>query len=214
MTQGELGHRVDIVFANHRGTAPGRVGPRGTQPDQVGAHTIDAGGETACGNLPQGMVIQGNRRQVVTRTLATLAQFLLGTGPLCAKSLGVAVEVQATADDLAPGRRLGLAAQDDVEAKAVEQLRTQFALFRVHGTDQDETSAVTMGNTVAFDAVGTTGRHIEQQVDHMIGQQIDFIDIQHAPVGCGEHPRGKLRAPLAQRRIQVQRAHQPFFGCT
>ncbi|MNE31368.1 hypothetical protein D3C80_1249330 [compost metagenome] len=71
-----------------------------------------------------------------------------------------------------------------------------------------------MGNTVAFDAVGTTGRHIEQQVDQMIGQQIDFIDIQHAPVGRGEHPRGKLRAPLAQRRIQVQRAHQPFFGCT
>ncbi|MCY1403671.1 hypothetical protein D9M71_188600 [compost metagenome] len=107
-----------------------------------------------------------------------------------------------------------MTAEGDVQTKAVEQLRTQFALFRVHGADQYELRRMPVGNAVALHQIGAAGSDVEQQVDHMIGQQIDFIDIQHAPVGCGEHPRGKLRAPLAQRRIQVQRAHQPFFGCT
>ncbi|MCY1441815.1 hypothetical protein D9M71_581520 [compost metagenome] len=67
-------------------------------------------------------------------------------------------------------------------------------------------------DAVALDAVGATGRHIEQQVDQGIGQQVYLIDIQHTAIGLGQHPRGKLRLALPQRGIQVEGADQPFFA--
>ena len=125
--------------------------------------------------------------------------------------LGVTVERQASANDLLPGLGLGQAFQRHVQAKTVEQLRAQLALFRVHGADQHETGIVPVRDAVALDAVGATGSHIEQQVNQRVRQQVDLIDIQHATVGLGQHPRGKLRLALPQRGIQVEGADQPLF---
>jgi len=47
----------------------------------------------------------------------------------------------------------------------------------------------------------------------MVGEQIDFIDIQHPAVGLGQHPRGELRLALPQCSIEVEGADQAFFGC-
>jgi hypothetical protein len=46
----------------------------------------------------------------------------------------------------------------------------------------------------------------------VIGQQVDFINVEHAAVSLGQYTGGKLCAPLAQGGVQVEGADQPFFG--
>ena len=58
MAQGKLRDGFDIFLADRISTAPCRVGPGATQPDQVRAQTVDTGGKTALGDLCQGLVIQ------------------------------------------------------------------------------------------------------------------------------------------------------------
>lgn len=106
VTQHEICHRIDIHRLNTFRTAPGGMRTGGTQPDQIGAQAIDGGGETALADLLQGVVIQGNRRQSHTGTLATLAQFILLRLPALQKRLRVGIEGQAAADDFGALGRL------------------------------------------------------------------------------------------------------------
>nr|VVM65263.1 hypothetical protein PS652_01489 [Pseudomonas fluorescens] len=187
------------------------MGPGGAQPDQVGAQAIDTCSKAALGNLREGLIIQGNLLQAFTGAMAAFTQSSLGRCPLRAERFGIAVEIQAPANDLATGLWQRLAFEHHVQAKAIEQLRAQLALLRVHGANQHETGAVAVGDTVTLDPVGATGGHVQQQVDQMIRQKIDFIHIQHAAIGLGQHPGRKLRLALAQRRIQVEGTDQAFF---
>ncbi|MOA07304.1 hypothetical protein D3C78_1269920 [compost metagenome] len=132
--------------------------------------------------------------------------------PLRTKRLGVGVEIQAPPYDLATGFRCRLPIKGDVQPKTIQQLRTQLTLLRVHGANQYKARAVTMRNTVALDSVGATGGDIEQQVDQMIGQQVDLIDIQHPPVSLGQHARRKLCLTLAQCGLQIKGTDQPLFA--
>ncbi|VVM57044.1 hypothetical protein PS645_01059 [Pseudomonas fluorescens] len=144
--------------------------------------------------------------------MAALAQKLLFAFPLGTESLRVTVEIQSTTDDPAALGRCRVAAECNVEAETVEQLWTQFALFRVHGADQYELRRMAMGNAVTLDDVGATGSDVEQQIDEVIRQQIDFIDIEHAAVGLGQNTGGKLRAAFAEGCVEVKGADQPLFG--
>ncbi len=210
MAQGKLGDRVDILFANGCCTAPGSMGTRRAQPDQIGAQAIDTGGKAALGDLRQRFVVEGNARQCTACCLATLTQRLLLALPLGAELLRITVEIQASTDDLAAFGRCGVTTEGDVQAKAIEQLRTQLALFRVHGADQHELRRMPMGNTVALNQIGAAGGHVEQQVDEVIGQQIHFIDVEHAAVSLGQYAgencaRPSLRA-ASRSRVPTRRS--------
>jgi len=188
------------------------MGTGGAQPDQIGAHTIDAGSEAALADLTQGGVIQRNIRQALAGILATHRQGILLALPALQEGLRVSIESQTATDDLGPFGRLRLAFEGQVEAEAIEQLRAQFTFLDVHRADQHEARSMAMGDTVTLDMVNPTGGGIEQQVDQMIRQQIDLIDIQHTAIGTGQQARGKLRAAFAQRRVQIQRADDALLA--
>ncbi len=160
------------------------------------------------------MVIQLDTCQQLTRLLTTKLQGVLLRLPLLAKHYRIAVEIQTATDDLTALGRLGLATQCDVQAKAIQQLRAQFAFFRVHGADQYEARCMAMGNTIPLDHIDAAGSNVQQQVDQMVGEQIDLIDVQHTAVGFGEYTRGKLCTTLGQRGVQIQRADQTLFSST
>ncbi|MCY1435504.1 hypothetical protein D9M71_516010 [compost metagenome] len=69
-----------------------------------------------------------------------------------------------------------------------------------------------VGNAIALDPVGTAGGDVEQQVDQMIGQQVDLVDIKNTTVGFGQYAWRKLRLALGQRRVQVKRTDQALFS--
>ncbi|KJU75381.1 hypothetical protein N619_21875 [Ectopseudomonas oleovorans] len=128
------------------------------------------------------------------------------------EGFGAGIEGQTATHDLGAFGRLRLAIEGQVEAEAIEQLRAQLAFLDVHGADQHEVRGMPMGDTVTLDVVDPAGGGIEQQVDQMIGQQVDLIDIQHAAIGPGQQTRGKLRAALAQRCVQIQGADDALLA--
>ncbi|MNN71460.1 hypothetical protein D3C81_1873990 [compost metagenome] len=109
MAQGELSDRVYILIANRCRAAPRRMRTGRTQPDQISAQAVDSSGKAALGNLHQRFIVEGNARQCAARVLAALTQRLLLALPFGAKLLRVAVEIQASADDLPALSRCGLA---------------------------------------------------------------------------------------------------------
>ena len=80
------------------------------------------------------------------------------------------------------GRRLDL----DGEAETVEQLRAQFAFFRIAAADQHEAGRMAHAEALALDDVDAGGRDVEQKIDEMVLEQIDFVDVEKAAIGLGE----------------------------
>ena len=65
----------------------------------------------------------------------------------------------------------------DAEPEAVEQLRSQLTLLRIHRPDQDEIGRVNDGHPLALDHVDPHGRRIEENVDQVVVEQIHLVDI-------------------------------------
>ena len=55
-----------------------------------------------------------------------------------------------------------------------------------------------MTDTVALDMVFAAGGDIEQQIDQMIGQQVDFIDVEQTAMGAGEQARREAYFTILQ----------------
>ena len=110
----------------------------------------------------------------------------VGFRPGGGEGYGVGFVSQASPDHLGPVRRLGQVGEIDHQAEAVEQLRPQFPLFRVHRADQHESGRMTQGKPFALHAMYATGRGIEQDIYQVVGEQIDLIDVEDAAIGSSE----------------------------
>jgi hypothetical protein len=64
----------------------------------------------------------------------------------------------------------------------------------------------------AFDHVDPHRRAVEQQIDHVVVEQVDFVDIEHAAIGRGQHARLKVAFALLDRLFDVERADDAVFG--
>ena len=73
-----------------------------------------------------------------------------------------------------------------MQTKAIEQLRSQVAFLRVARPDKYETRRMTDAQAFAFNHVHSACGHIEQQIDEVVLEQIDFIDVEKSTVGGGE----------------------------
>ncbi len=71
-----------------------------------------------------------------------------------------------------------------------------------------------MADAVTFNPVHTAGTDIEQQVDEVIGQQVDFIDVENALICFGEQSRVELDLLAIEDFLQIQRTQQHFFRGT
>ena len=62
-----------------------------------------------------------------------------------------------------------------------------------------------------LDHVLPRGRHVDQQVDQVVLQQVHLVDIQKAPVRPRQQPRLERPLPPRQRPLQIQRANHPVL---
>ena len=97
-------------------------------------------------------------------------------------------------------------------AKTIQQLRTQVAFFGVHGADEDEARGVGEADAFALDDVYAHRGGIQQQVDDVVIEQIDFIDIEDAAVGVGEDAGVEMTLALLDGLFDIQRADDAVFG--
>ena len=67
------------------------------------------------------------------------------------------------------------------------------------------------GHAFALHRVDAERRGVKQHVHQVIGQKIDFIDVQNAAMRRGEQARLKHASPFAQRPLQIERAEDAVF---
>ena len=56
------------------------------------------------------------------------------------------------------------------------------------------------------------GRHVEQHVHQVVGQQVDLVDVQHPPVGGGQQPGREPQLPAGEGGGQVEGPDHPVLG--
>ncbi|MEQ1913319.1 MAG: hypothetical protein ABMA15_31190, partial [Vicinamibacterales bacterium] len=105
----------------------------------------------------------------------------LPPGPL--KGVRVPIECEAPFEHLAPHGHIRWSLDVDRERESVQQLWAKGAFLRVHRTQQDEVRGLARAETLALNGVHATSDGIEQRICEMIGQQVHFIDVEHATVG-------------------------------
>ena len=102
---------------------------------------------------------------------------------------------------------------DDVHGvgEAVQQLRAQVAFFRVHGADQHKARRVLEADPFTLDHVDAHGGAVQQQVHHVVVEQVDFVYIEHAAIGRGQDARFEVALALLDGLFDVQRADHTIF---
>ena len=99
-----------------------------------------------------------------------------------------------------------------LQPEPVQQLRPQFSLLRVHGADQDEPGRMGKGYAFALHHVDAHSSSIEEDVGHVVVQQVDLVDIEDTAVDRREDARIDGYHPLTDRPLHVDGAHHPVFG--
>ena len=99
-------------------------------------------------------------------------------------------------------------------SEPVKQLRPQVAFFRIHRSNQDEACFNLSGKPFALQAVLTACGGIQGLVHQMVGQQIDFVHIQHPTVGLFEEPFMLPPFPLFHEQGGIHGTEQPFLRST
>ena len=118
--------------------------------------------------------------------------------PRRSEALGVAIECIALAHDGNAIGEDGWRLHVHRKTEAVEQLGPQFAFFGVAGSDQHEARGVADAQAFALDDVLAGGRHIEQQIDKVVFEQVHFVDVKEAAMRLRQQAR--LEAFLAARQ--------------
>ena len=186
MRQGQFRCGPDVLFANRFGSAPGRVRHGGAGYHQICAHPVDVECGTQRGDPAQLRVIEPDPVDEIPRGSDPPGQFGVGAGVAGGESGRVGFVIQPGADHRAAHG--DVAGRRDVhgQPEPVQQLRAQLALLGIHGADQHESRLVGVRHPVAFDVHPTHGGGVEQDIDEVVGQQVDLIDVQHAAVRPGQ----------------------------
>ena len=67
-------------------------------------------------------------------------------------------------------------------------------------------------HALALNEIAPHSGGVQQDVDHVVVKQVDFVNVQDAAVGGRQQARLKAAAALADSRLDVQRAHDRLFG--
>ncbi len=141
-----------------------------------------------------------------------LADLVVLALPLLDISCGIALELVTPSHDQDPRRQVFRRADFDRQSEAVEQLRTQVALFRVAAAHEHEARRVPDAEAFALDHVLTGGRHVEQQVDQVVFEQVHFVDVEKAAMGPCQQAGFEGLFALRQRTLQVEGADDAVFS--
>ncbi len=145
------------------------------------------------------------------RPIDLVAQLLLVRFPLFAEAFGIAFELQIAFEDRHARHLIVNALNIDGKRKPIEQLRPQIAFFGIHRADEDEARRVAERDAFALDHVDAHRRRVEQEIDHVIVEQVDFIDVQQAAIGRRQHARLEAANALLNRLLNVERADHAIF---
>ena len=212
MWQSEFRRGAQIVDVGVFAVVPRGMGGGRPRHHDVGAHAVDTGRRADFGDPEQCRVGELDSGQDRLGVLDPITQPLFGIRVPRAEGLRVRIELQSPADHVGAQCRVLRCGDLDGETEAVEQLRTQLALFGIHGADEHEPRRVGDRDAVAFHGDGAHGGGIEEQVDQMVVQQIDLVDVENPAVRLGQKARFEVHGALAERLFEVDRSGHAVLG--
>ena len=111
------------------------------------------------------------------RACDSFAQLLLIGGKRFTKRFAISIVTFATLDDVDTILEIVLVVTSACKSETIEQLRPEFSFFRITRTDQNKTRRMLDRNSFALDFISARHRHVEQQIDEVIFEQVYFVDI-------------------------------------
>jgi len=206
-------HCLPDIVAGDDGP-PLEGGDRLCRPDNgdVGAVGSDPEPDARLRHRVQESVISRDRRQQRPGSGDRFAQFLLCRGVRLPALPGIALEGLGGPDDRHTLGGVHAPLHGHLQPEPVQELRPQFTLLGIHGADQDEPGGVGEGYPFAFHHVDAHGGSIEEDVGHVVVQQIDLIDVEDAAVDRREDTRVDGHRSFTDRPLHVDGANHPVLG--
>src|SRR5206468_10321960 len=177
--------------------------------DDGAAQPVDVGGGAGQRHPLEHLVGQAHPGQALAGGGDAPAVGGVGGGPGLPERGRVGLVGQPPPDHLDALGDVAVAAHLDGDAEAVEQLRPQLALLRVHRADQQEAGGVADADALALDVVDAQGGGVQQQVDEVVAEEVDLVDVEDAAVGGGQQAGLEGAPALDQGALQVQRPGDP-----
>ena len=182
----------------------GREGFGGLEHDDVGAVPVHPGGDGLFHHRAHAGLVSPHARQQAAGRHDAFSQKPVLFPPVFAKFRRIALKIHAAGHDRHALFRFGHAAHFHAKAETVQQLRPQFAFFRVHGAHQGKTRRMRPGKAFALHGIDAHGRGVQQDVHQMVVQQIHLVHIENAPVGGGQQAVLETAAAVGQGRFHIQ----------
>mmetsp|Transcript_5608 Transcript_5608/g.19034 ORF Transcript_5608/g.19034 Transcript_5608/m.19034 type:complete len:695 (+) Transcript_5608:140-2224(+) len=137
---------------------------------------------------------------------------LLGLGRVLddgRRVVGEAVGHLRGLDALLEGK--GLRVRGEGHADAVEEVVAQLPLLRVVRGNEDGAARVPHREALALDNHLARADHGEEEVADGLVEEVDVVDVEHAPVRPGEEARLEDRLARLQRLLEVNRPEEAVF---
>lgn len=140
------------------------------------------------------------------------AQALLRGAEVLDEGPRIALKVQAPAHDERPALQVRLARNVHTQPKAIDQLRAQRTLLRVHGAHQAKTRVHSRGEALALHQDPARRRGVKSQVRDVLVEEVHLVDVEDAAVSRREQARREHRRALLQGPLEVQAADHAILG--
>jgi len=142
-------------------------------------------------------------REPVSRLDESGALPVFCVSPLRPEPLGVTIEGNAPSHHFGPHLNIPLGLHVHCQTKAIQQLRPQFSLLGVHRSNEKKCGGMAHRNTFALNIIHAHSCGIEQDIDQVIAQEIHFVDVQEATMGCCQEARLKMLFTALQGTLDI-----------
>src|SRR5215210_5763670 len=201
---GGSGGSSERAFSSSSGSMPGcSKGPR-LRRYEVTAQAVDAEFRAEGRDPEQDILIQTHLRKPHAGRFYGRGELPIHGRPFSGERTWIFFVAQAASYDFDPIHGLGIPGDFDRDAETVQELGTKITLLGVHRADQDEAGRVAHAHTFALDVVHTHRGNVEEQIHQVVGEQVDLVHVQDAPVRRCQQPRLERFPPLRERLLDIQ----------
>ena len=212
MAQAAGHHPGHVVVADFVVALESGQGPRGPIGDDVAPQAIHIQSAADGRDAQAQVVVQVHLGQPLLGRHHPGLQAVLHRLHAGVEAIGIGIEGGALIHHLHPQLRFAHGAHLHAHAEAIQQLGPQLAFFRVARTDQHEAGRVAHADAFPFDRVPAGGRRIQQYVDQVVVEQVDFIDIQKTAIRLGQQAGLEGPHAFAKGLFDVDGAAKPVFS--
>ena len=132
--------------------------------------------------------------------------------PVVHKAEGLGFKGHSAADYGAPFRRGEHAVHFHRQAEAVQELGAQVPFLRIHSADEHKLGGVAYRDALALHIVAAHRGGVQQHIHQVVVEQVDFVNVEDAPMGGGNQPRFKVFGARFDSLFNVQSADQAILG--